>query len=968
MYYVLLGLFFLFIGLPDTLLAMSQQEAQRSSWVVAKANEDSKNKAQSFASGNVWYQPILAVVQKTHGWVMPDQGLIFFCFIAFDKALETERAQEYLRLLCTAIKEFKSEIVCVKIFDYLSEQSNTGWMSVDQINDESLKQLFINLEAVLCSNCDSKARFAQSFVRWFKKYYYTYQGSCDYNRLQLATIIVNFFKKYAKYDKEGFSKVLHDLLDYHVNASFPDRLRCKAFFMFLGLLQAEDLETYITKKIIGNDKFSFFIQGLFINRSEANALPGIATLLQYLVTSDLNERHNAKALGAAFCYGDESFYNLYKGAIKKIVPQFLEDNFLEYLALFQLAQRPSDPKLRKLAMNALVQYVVNPAVGEDWRNRVVGEFFKENNLTMQERCTAYRLMESAYQESDWVIDLQALWKRLILKIEVNAETKNLLFNSVMSYYKVSPLGLGMGLDVILAMAFKDFLNTVLQLALDKKTITAEKMHISMQAAQVTGLARYINPGILTQQADSIIFNRKAAFVDRIACLDQRLLNMDASQLAAFERELQVKLFDSNEELCDLDFQNYCFNIYKALNPAASLFVRRTTKIALQAVCGRYGYNFLPKIVAHLKGMHLNYFCKLQGEEPVGYIPVDRDFAGPQVINEGLMYGFQPVPFLYAGETTYRFVACDTETLEVVWEFSCNDTTKPPYAISDTHVYLAQGDRVLIFDKNTGERSHSHSVANGLPIVFIGVCASGLLCVAHGNGIAFLDCSTGECNEKFMGPESWKSPYDTFCIVGNVLMHYWFGRSYMTLYHVDEQNDIQKMIIDTVLQRNEGGLHWSPEVMVKNDFLYYKRCPILKSYELVCFDAKNYKEVWSYPLPADLLTKEGVRIVPCISADGSKLFIFTDQKIIALNTAVGLNVAERLLWAMQLGDAHNIDQLMAGPDETILYGMGTRSGKLYKINAATGECALTATVKGSSLRRFLIGISSAGLPLTQSNSY
>lgn len=984
---------------------LAQQYTKRSEQIVAKHPDQCfydyalekkivKVKVSRFIKKNDWYKSIFEVLYEQRMLVMPEQGVALLYRIIIEKdGVSEETAQKYLQLLCAGIRQCGSGGICQAVFDALHWKDGVSIIT-DTINLEIVENLFSAWAGTLNDDQESMKKFSQACVKLFEKYCVAYQY-CPHDpirmqmviRTQIADWIISFFGKYAGYARTEFIANVCYLLDYPSSNYF---FMFKEFWKFLGLLNEKERSVCI-QKIVGSNRFPGFIEELFAHPAEVDALCRAGfdknALLKRLFTCDqkplpatakfafisnalrdvyrllfqrsnssnlsgiLSKENRIQALVSAFKHGDASFYITYKDDIEKILPEFLQQNMHEYSAVFHLMQRVSDPTLKKFIIQLLVRFSATHIVEASFQHGIIKCFFRHDSLTSEELLFAYRYMDAVYQEKNKIIELQVLWNGLnTCEMQDDPKIKNLLFNSVMSYYQVSPLNLGISSDeALLKMPFAKFLNAVLTVALDKKTISLAKIYTSLRVAGATGLNTYIRAGMVEQQ---LVFDAEVPFAERAAFIDRRLSAMDFISLMIFCDRLQQDLSASG----DLELQVYIANIHKALDSANSSFERCKAKKELKNMHLKYRLpNNIPRVVIAYSGDLPNYLA-LPCANPVDYILTSREFTNVHIGNGNLLYGFQNLNEP-DGHWIYRFGACDAQSLDLVWEVSFGGRKMTPYAIG-THVYLAQDDKIFVFDKNTGVELSSFSMGNGLPIEFIGICSSGLLCIVQKGVIAFLNADTGSLFRKNMVVKLWNDSGDTFCVAGNALVCRYADSPIITLYTLDEQKSvIQWTDIDVAFSQQRDWYFF--RMTAKDDLLYFKKQLEDGSYQLVCFDTVSAKPLWTHPLPKNLSQK------PCFSLDGKRLFfVMPDGKIVALITDNSFWFT-RVLW--QIESPHEfgcaLDQLAVSPDGLVLYG--GIDGRLYKINAETGSCALAATQPSASAK--LIGVSKAGLPFVQSIS-
>jgi hypothetical protein len=727
---------------------------------------------------------------------------------------------------------------------------------------------------------------------------------------------------------------------------------------FLALGDKQLLQKY-ARKIVEAPNFNIFINVLLHNPDMQSRFAGTAldydTIISSLFTHYNKDKNPtipgsiADALAEFFIYGSD-FHEKYKQNIINVISHMLNIQDGSFSLFFLLKNRLCPIDIQKKTLKVLMTYALNPH-NNDHIDIIKG--ILEKSIMPNKRLEMYHHMDKICQKIENSLPLLFLWNHLRYKYKYD----KFVLSSLMQYYNVTTKHID--IHKAIGQSLNKNVNKILEIALKHKTVSLQKFHLSLLAAQKTELIKTDISKFFKQQRKSIIF-------DETAPLHLRTLYVHNFFMSCFTRystpDFTKKISDFYIEIKSTlpptsELRAYIENVYNIVaKKLQTSFKICAAKRALMDFHKKHHLDeSLPEVVIEISGPLPNFLRFYKNPDRIF---VDHELMGPYRTKDNVIYGIlrkDKTDESIVEDIRHYLYACDAKTGYALWKMRLFVESKiksdiPPYIITDEHVYVVNSGAssfpkkasIDVLDKKTGLRKNRFLVQQNnacIPITFLGIAPSGIFySVDEAHTISALNPTTQEypTHTTYTIPLQLRKEKGSYFVVGNKLARYYKPENTITFYN----KAMKKYIIETNLLKTVL-FHHNPCINTKNKLLYFVKQfegppPAFLRHNLICFDAYFMKERWHYPLHYVLQTP------PCISADGKKLYLLAGHKLITLNTDRHLNYETRKIKEVIIRKKHGfhshifpISQLAITPDENTLYGLDTDNKKLYKINRENG---------------------------------
>lgn len=627
-------------------------------------------------------------------------------------------------------------------------------------------------------------------------------------------------------------------------------------------------------------------------------------------------------------YGRPDFIKKYESSIMIFLPALIIEAPESYHSLIILMKQKELPLLQRSAQAALITASAtkhNPF----WKKSMIQGLLALDEYSNEERSILYQQMNTVYQETRDIEGLQYLWMHL----QNNASQQALLQQSVAQYFGIQGQSSNQA-----SLPFPVYLNCAIATSYNSGTLTQDLFFEVLQTAHRTGLASIIYQRYFTAVYDTFVFDEQTEFRKRAISLDQRLIYYSRDD----------SFFARLDDIQDPDFKHYIENIRALYDPFAKSFEICAAKKALKLLHKKYGLkNKLPEIVRRHRG-ELPNFSVNRHDTPTDAILLDRDITAIHI---------KPNELVYATDNQclgHTLSAIDPQSGDAVWQYPLESRFESRYAnhitVFDQNLYVIDDSCIVSLDKNTGRIITRYPIPVACDynnLMFFAPDSNGNIYISClPNLSAFLNTQTGQfsmLNDDFR----MKS-----FIAQNTLGY--FDTTDGTLTLRTEDLSITKIPCLLDLKRR---WFFNPKVATKDGRIVFERLMQDNTSQLVSYDINTHTELWSMPHPGELANK------PCISEDGNMIVIICDQdRSYSKCTVIAFeNAGDSCKQIWHLPAFHNVDQLALSPDGKKLFALENLYGKLYTLNAETGELLSVDTyAKGS----YLLGTSPDGKPIIQ----
>ncbi|MCL5875231.1 MAG: hypothetical protein M1114_02050 [Candidatus Dependentiae bacterium] len=450
-----------------------------------------------------------------------------------------------------------------------------------------------------------------------------------------------------------------------------------------------------------------------------------------------------------------------------------------------------------------------------------------------------------------------------------------------------------------------------------------------------------------KQKEHNTFDRHASFAEQINFLGRELAT--AESYAAANRHFSAALSDAINPY----FIRYTICLRALLEHAQTAFLKPSdvydTKRILRDLHEKHGIGTpLPDSIAKIIGgiktfAYIDLSSFDSDKKRKNRVVLNRDLINPY-IDKTLMYGFTRN---FQGNVLW---AVNQTDLEAAWEVPITGQNAK-LTVHNNTLYCVDNDSLLCFDKKTGVLNKTLTLPDKSPIVFLGSTDGDILYLVHDNKkLDLLDVEEGSCKTVELTVGDGAKQYFT---VDRMFGYYYAPDATITLLK-ETREGINHHTIKTCDDKEKMPFFES-KLAAHDGTIFFERYE-KNGHNLVIYTPAPGGKVLDIPLPSPLSTH------PCISADGTKIFVITTQgTIIAFSSDYRSEIKK--LWSTNMPNPpdytglYNLE-LAVSPSGRTLYVLDKNHSILHEMKTEDGTLIASDACKEGNAR-YLIGATSAG---------
>ena len=713
---------------------------------------------------------------------------------------------------------------------------------------------------------------------------------------------------------EYFSK--KRAVEYISQAQFSNKVKDDSLRLFGMLYQykSKKFEEYAAQVL--KDKLDSLLCVVFAHPQRMKELRGsmldFDTIMEKVFESALtidDEGRSSDAFKVLLERGQD-YHVAYENRISQLLPDYIKKFPYKDRGLRALFDSPSE-FLRSESVSTLIEYVASFDKRADSYSyqSCVNDLFEKKSEKNAEELDLYGKLYNSFKKHGYSADYGV--QKLFLHLQQSGASQLNSRALMGEYLNLSPEFLKNSTQVPL----KEFVTGALQQALVTETIAFDRLSSVVASAQKTGLQQYIAQNFLKQFKKASVVREDVSLKEREQFLEDLIRDngdsLDISELVG--------------NIPESVFKTYAQQLLAAMNPNQTYYAHFAARRALaelhkehedlpenpRVVSDRYSRLYNP----------FNWYGKRTKSEV--HITVKQEFMHPTVPAGDLCFGWHDSR--QGPDTEYCFYACDKKTGYPVWVAPFENKKREGllHGIWQDFVYCVTDDGVIMqFDKNNGQ--HVSTITPSIQDTSIKkfhITPQGMLYLVTQKNITTIDLQGGREIITPM-PEYANENYASF--VGEKLV--------LPNYKTHDLFLIGRDSISNIKTPNSD--HFDhPRVIGNDDLLVYTYDAGTRQDSLVGVNPQTGAQLWKYDPDAEL---QGM---PKFSADGSKLFVLTEKKLIALSLQhQTIQGQPCVLWETSLEEkfSNKINQILPSEDGMKIYGIQEDYGKLYQFDIQTGS--------------------------------